>query len=763
MGGRSARHGSTCPTRTHADDSASWRLRSKHTVHNSQEPSILRSDPHAGVILVAVQAGARCSETDCPGYVGEGLTACLAHLDDAGRSAYLGEVRCGRELDARGVQISAALFDQATEHLRSRPRGSSTFLDKMLAQRYPPGNAGPGVFRFDGAVFEAGVTLDTLVFPALASFAEARFLGDMSAAAEFRADVSFEGVIFDKIADFTDALIQGRATFERAEFQQAARFTGAKFEAEAIFKQARFFAETTFSNDVDYDGTQFHAGADFSGAQFKGPLHCAQLSGSEEGDSRFDATDAPLFAGWTTFNGCAFESIAVFDRAHFGNIVFQNATFADSASFAEASFSRSANFDGISCAALRMHGANFSNIASFASARVEGLLELADVKCASDLVFNEAILGGRIDVTLLHVTGRAWFIRCQFERARDFGPIAAYDKLDLDHATFNENVRIEVATPRLLCRKTNFRGGVYLLVRWAQVSLEEAGFGGPAVLVGAPSEFDQLDEEPLYNPDRTDGRPSLMSVRRANVANLTVANVDLRPTRFAQAQNLDKMRLGDPVQLAETPERIWWSARSTTAEEQLWRSSHYDGRRRSGWYPDTCQIPQWVNDEIAAEAGEPIPAPQELASTYRQLRKGREDSKDEPGAADFYYGEMEMRRKAPIPSGARLSKTLSLYAEHALLWTYWAISGYGLRASRALVSLVLTILLFSLALLAWGFPHSHSYSYALLYSAQSVTSLLRAPTVSLTAAGEWLSIGLRLLGPLFFGLILLSLRGRVRR
>lgn len=152
-----------------------------------------------------------------------------------------------------------------------------------------------------------------------------------------------------------------------------------------------------------------------------------------------------------------------------------------------------------------------------------------------------------------------------------------------------------------------------------------------------------------------------------------------------------------------------------------------------------------------------------MASTYRQLRKSREDSKDEPGGADFYYGEMEMRRKVTVPPNARLSKRLSLYAERSLLWVYWAVSGYALRASTALISLVLTVFLFSLTLLAWGFPQTHGYTYAVLYSAQSVTSLLHAPTVTLTAAGEWLSIGLRLLGPLFFGLILVSLRGRVRR
>jgi len=33
------------------------------------------------------------------------------------------------------------------------------------------------------------------------------------------------------------------------------------------------------------------------------------------------------------------------------------------------------------------------------------------------------------------------------------------------------------------------------------------------------------------------------------------------------------------------------------------------------------------------------------ASDLAELRKGLEDAKNEPGAADFYYGEMEMRRR----------------------------------------------------------------------------------------------------------------------
>jgi hypothetical protein len=57
------------------------------------------------------------------------------------------------------------------------------------------------------------------------------------------------------------------------------------------------------------------------------------------------------------------------------------------------------------------------------------------------------------------------------------------------------------------------------------------------------------------------------------------------------------------------------------------------------------------------------PTPAQAAAAYRALRKSREDNKDEPGAADFYYGEMEMRRHANAgdppgtPAGAPQHRT----------------------------------------------------------------------------------------------------------
>ena len=107
---------------------------------------------------------------------------------------------------------------------------------------------------------------------------------------------------------------------------------------------------------------------------------------------------------------------------------------------------------------------------------------------------------------------------------------------------------------------------------------------------------------------------------------------------------------------------------------------------RSNGYANLPAWPRWLEDPPP----EPL-EPGQIAGLYRALRKGREDSKDEPGAADFYYGEMEMRRHA------RTTPT----AEHAIIWLYWLISGYGLRALRSLAALVFVGVVATVALIGW--------------------------------------------------------------
>jgi len=240
-------------------------------------------------------------------------------------------------------------------------------------------------------------------------------------------------------------------------------------------------------------------------------------------------------------------------------------------------------------------------------------------------------------------------------------------------------------------------------------------------------------------------------MRWANAEHVTVSGVDLSSCRFLGTHHLDGLRLEGGSSFAYTPPGFGRTRRQAIAEEYALRD-----------WPATDHL---LPDDVRAWHVDA----REVAGVYRDLRKGREDNKDEPGAADFYYGEMDMRRlagsrarrpRAADRSRGRLTRDRG---EHVILTLYWLVSGYGLRASRALVFLALTVLAFGVLLYRWGFKADTSLLSAITFSAESTTSLLHAPERTLTIAGEWLQTGLRLLGPLFFGLALLSLRGRVKR
>jgi hypothetical protein len=297
------------------------------------------------------------------------------------------------------------------------------------------------------------------------------------------------------------------------------------------------------------------------------------------------------------------------------------------------------------------------------------------------------------------------------------------------------------------------------------------------------------------------------------VAGLTVASVNLRACRFAGAHHLDQLRV-EESDFADTPPGGRWTNRQTLAEEHHWRAAHshrdptstahgHQGiarttraapaGRKPGWYRPDLQPPPWLEVELPSAA--------QVAALYRALRKGREDDKDEPGAADFYYGEMEMRRHAKreeVKAERRRGHErhwATAASEYAVLWLYWLASGYGLRAWRALVSfLVLLSVAAGLFAFTGGFASSAtasaasptattrpasttppspptptaatadtSFGGAMVYSARTVIGLTRDPQPRLTRFGDAVQILLRILGPVLLGLAVLSVRGRVKR
>ena len=185
---------------------------------------------------------------------------------------------------------------------------------------------------------------------------------------------------------------------------------------------------------------------------------------------------------------------------------------------------------------------------------------------------------------------------------------------------------------------------------------------------------------------------------------------------------------------------------STSAVVWCLRRTQPGRWRAPTWWPDTEDQP------------EPL-SPGVIAGLYRALRKGREDAKDEPGAADFYYGEMEMRRHDQGTGDANKRRGR---ASRVVLTAYWLFSGYGLRAWRSLAALAAVMAVFAAVFRLWGFASSTSYWKSLLFAFRSTISLTD-PSVKLTAWGGLFQAILRLTGPVLLALALLALRGRVKR
>jgi len=453
-------------------------------------------------------------------------------------------------------------------------------------------------------------------------------------------------------------------------------------------------------------------------------------------DAQFERTtfqdDVPFrhatFDGKTSFFQSTFEGLPMFDFAVFnGDTEFAGAVFRREggwATFFQSAFHGEAWFDGAT-----FHGeVKFTGMAVHGDAGFWGCMFLRKATFDDMVVTGTALFG---EATFNGVA--------TFERAELRGPA------EFKRATFNSHVIFDgerMTLGALALTAVTFSRGVKIEVRSGDIAVDQSTFAAPSVLMGPPS-----------------GSTRVVSLRDADVSSLVLADLDLRPCRFEGAHNLDRLRferirpfarMPRGLRFASTPPYVWrWTDRQAIAEEYEWRLHHEPEWKWGRWKErDAWTSPSWL-------PGSPPLRPDEIARIYRSLRKGREDNKDEAGASDFYYGEMEMRRKsAPL-----------LSTERFVLFFYWLLSGYALRASRALVSLLATVLVFAALFETWGFKAPRGFGNAFIFSLETATNLLGPlnQAVVTSNTGEVLQVALRVLGPLLLGLAVLSLRGRIRR
>jgi hypothetical protein len=306
------------------------------------------------------------------------------------------------------------------------------------------------------------------------------------------------------------------------------------------------------------------------------------------------------------------------------------------------------------------------------------------------------------------------------------------------------------------------------------VDLSDAVLAGPVTVHGLQHPIAGVDEAKFMRMTRQVPPVRVVSLRGLDAGSVTLTDVDLSRCRFAGLQRVDQVVLDGRCVFADGP----GGRRRVLAEEHHWRASQAaeaSGRREEtgGWIPLLDRDGQ----------REEVVGPDRLEMLYRQLRKALEDAKNEPGAADFYYGEMEMRRAAATRR-----------AERWLLGLYWVLSGYGLRARRAVAWLSMLAVI-SIAGMTWfGFPQTATDRTAVgtvttpagrqpinltfrqsdpvkpvaerMEKATEVTVnavIFRNPDADLTTAGRYLNIITRILGPILLGLTILAVRNQVKR
>ncbi|GGT46718.1 pentapeptide repeat-containing protein [Streptomyces chromofuscus] len=588
------------------------------------------------------------------------------------------------------------------------------------------------------------------------------------------ADIDHRGTPFTE--DLLDRLLRalrdpttekpyiGTAQLNEAQFTGSATFDGTRFSGPAWFDGAHF------SGPADFSGVTFSPLAHFTGARFVGPARFDAVRFSDA--AKFDQAE---FSDYTSFDDARFSGYADFSHAKFSlGVYFNLARFSSDAAFTEAQISDPAEFDTV----------QFAGAVWFTAAHFAGLAWFDAAQFSDNAWFHGA-----------QFSGDAWFGTARFAGASEMGPLVCAGEVNLSGAVFDAPVTLDIAARQVRCERTRWESTATLRLRYATVDLGHAVLSAPVAVVAHPGPFPAspgaVDESLLAGC--RDG-VQVASIQGVDAAQLVLTDTDLTDCRFTGAFHLDQIHIEGRTTFASVPKglhfrgRIWpvrWSQRRTLAEEHHWRAQVDDQPAISPQHPPTGRF--W---HVGPHHGDPArtPDPEDIAAVYRQLRKAFEDAKNEPGAADFYYGEMEMRRH----SHADTSRS-----ERGLLHGYWLLSGYGLRASRALLWLGAAMLTTILLLMGFGLPQhtpkqeasglvpagggrvtftidkddpqnptgdrftGKRFEKALSITVNSV--IFRSSGQDLTTAGTYIEMTSRLLEPALLALAVLAVRGRIKR
>jgi uncharacterized protein YjbI with pentapeptide repeats len=455
----------------------------------------------------------------------------------------------------------------------------------------------------------------------------------------------------------------------------------------------------TFNHYIELTSAAVFQHIEFKNCSFK--VHFSARHGFFDGGS--------INCNGSTFYEDVDLSFLTVDRTSFG---FEGCTF-----------ERAVNLDGFT-GAIHLNKSNFRG----------------NVTCRNSkafLIMNGSEFHGALDLTqseLVGLHGERLVVHSTLQLGK-----CAIPNLYLPRSTFNSRVHIDVLSTSIDLTGAVMKEGGLLLLEKAQVRLDQLSLGGPLRVSGKANSREQ--------------QPEILGLLNADAGKMSLSRVNLTRCSFVGAHGLGSIDIESTVTFARAP--YWAGGRKFIADEYAWRSGA--GKLlKLGWKLDgvhvAVELPKPVRGSQPPILLIPL-VPTQVESLYRELRRGLEAKSDMPSAADFYFGEMEMRRWGR--SGGAL--------ERLLVWCYWGFSGYGLRPGRAFLTWLLLIAAGTFGLIEFQLPTSQAtISETLLIAVRASIPGFASPT-NLSPMGQWIETGIRVVGTVLIALFLLAARSTVMR
>ena len=649
-----------------------------------------------------------CLERSCEGERIQGFRNCIVHLSPEEEQQYVDNIKAGQALVFSSVDVDMHLvqswIDRTTvagpERTKTLPssllmQDSRMVGDLLLQHLHIAGMVNLTGLTADG-IRMFGVTIDHEF-----RMEEANLKNELTFADNCRIqDLRLYGSKASHFELSRGSIVDG--SLDARRLTVANTHLDAEVHGDASFVDASLSAP----EQVCTISADFKSSADFSGCNFLGETH---------------------FGGQPNLPATKFRREARFDGAQFGSEAFGLLNITDCI------FEGSASFRGVRCyGSVRSDDTKFERSADLSNLVIGKAPSTRDMDGLGDpraeFALRRAQFGSSLSLQVT-VDGYALIDGINYAGVADTFEILATHKIWLNRIRFDSFNVLGLDAAELNVNLAEMTGGGELRIKSSVFELTNFTCGRPV---------QASDGRGVYGMTTC----KLVSLAGTNCDGLTLSGFDYTRAKFLGATKLDELIIGGEFTLSRT--RPWRTRRSLLAEEISLRAS-------------TSSRQYWSEFEIFdLTYGTPQTTMRQLAAAYRALRKGREDQKDEPGSADFYYGEMEMRRLA----SARLS------VERVILTLYWFISGYGLRAWRTLS--VLALILVGSACLLRFFPlwacesGPPNFWRALLFTGQSGLSLAgSADQYSSTA--QWIQLVLRIAVPALIALSVLAVRARVKR